>query len=392
MMQFNTVQEAVDDLVNGRVLAVCGSSDTSRGILLLAAQFATPANIDFLMSCASGELRLTCAESDVSIPDLTSSPTRQVARTPVEDVWTSADSARFIRSVITPRAPRGSNAEVFAVGTASRPARSLVDEAGQDTPLDLVRLAGLVPAALTCEINEYIGDAPLTNSLPTFAAQRGLSIVSLADVMPYRLRRECLVDRVVDAALPTRWGQYQAIGYRERHSGREHVSLVLGDIESVAQVPVPVRIHHRCLLGDVFKSRRCGCGENLTTAMSQIEQAGKGIIIYLSTDAQDMPASAPDETTFGAESSPLWPGCAGGRGMRLNPHLYGICAQILESLGAHTVQLLDDDRTDIQELERHGIQIASGARKSSRADDELSTQRVEHANAHRGFDLETNAS
>jgi 3,4-dihydroxy 2-butanone 4-phosphate synthase / GTP cyclohydrolase II len=224
-----------------------------------------------------------------------------------------------------------------------------------EASVDLARLAGLVPAGVICEILNPDGSMARRTELSAMAAQHGLTFVTVAQLVAYRLRTERLVHRVAEARLPTRHGEFRIVGYRNDVDAAEHVALVYGEVDGAGDVLV--RMHSKCLTGDVFHSRRCDCGEQLDQAMAKVVAAGRGVIVYLDQEGRGIGLlnklrayelqDRGDNTVQANERLGFPPDLRN----------YGIGAQILRDLGLSTIRLMTNNPRKVVGVDAYGLHI-----------------------------------
>jgi 3,4-dihydroxy 2-butanone 4-phosphate synthase/GTP cyclohydrolase II len=224
-----------------------------------------------------------------------------------------------------------------------------------EASVDLARLAGLRPAGVICEILNSDGSMARLPDLQAFAAEHGLSLIAVADLVAYRLRTEQLVHRVAEARLPTEFGEFRVIGYRNDVDRAEHVALVYGDVDGKSNVAV--RMHSKCLTGDVFHSLRCDCGVQLHRALELIAQEGRGVVVYLDQEGRGIgllnKLRAYQLQDVGNDTVE-----ANARlGFKADLRDFGIGAQILRDLGLSTLRVMTNNPRKLVGLEGYGLEI-----------------------------------
>lgn len=330
------------------VVVVDRDGPDSLGLVLMPAQHANAEALRSLRTVAAGTMYLAlsdarceelgldlAAERDDSV--LRAPRTRTIAaRDGIESGVTLAEHARTVSVAIDPATGR----DDLVVGGHVHPLRArpggVLERAGwTEAGVDLGRMAGLSPSAIVGEILLEDGTQPQGEALAAFAADHGLPLVTIGDLIAYRRTTERLVRRIVEADLPTRSGSYLAVGYMGLLDRREHLALVRGDV--AGQLDVPVYLHLGCWEGDVFSSTRCNCRRRLDAAIEAIADAGHGVVVHLARDEQH-------------RHEPV------GRAARIRD--FGVGAQILSDLGLSTLRVLSDNRRPLPGLEGFGLSVS----------------------------------
>jgi 3,4-dihydroxy 2-butanone 4-phosphate synthase/GTP cyclohydrolase II len=268
----------------------------------------------------------------------------------------AADRARTIRVAIDPvSVPADLRRPGHVFPLRARPGGVLQRVGQTEASLDLARLAGLYPAGVICEILNGDGSMARRADLERFAAHHGLSFITVAELVAYRLAHERLVHRVAEARLPTPDGEFRILGYRNDVDAAEHVALVYGDVRN--QSGVLVRMHSKCMTGDVFGSGRCDCGWQLHSAMRMIASAGRGVVVYLDQEGRGIgllnKLKAYELQDAGHDT------VEANRELGFKPDLrnYGIGAQILLDLGLSSIRVLTNNPMKLVGLEGYGLEI-----------------------------------
>jgi 3,4-dihydroxy 2-butanone 4-phosphate synthase / GTP cyclohydrolase II len=299
-MAFGTIEQAIEDLRNGKIIIVADDEDReNEGDLVCAAELVTPEMINFMAMHGRGLicLALTGERCDqLGLAQMADRNTEALGtaftvsidaerRFGVSTGISAADRAATIHVAINPATtPADLRRPGHVFPLRARPGGVLQRVGQTEASVDLARLAGLLPAGVICEILNADGTMARRPELEVFARTHNLTFVTVAQLVAYRLGSENLVHRVAEARLPTEYGEFHIIGYHNDVDKAEHVALVLGDV--AGEKDILVRMHSKCLTGDVFGSRRCDCGPQLHAAMSKIGAAGKGVIVYLDQEGR----------------------------------------------------------------------------------------------------------
>ena len=367
---FATVEEAIEDFRAGRFVIVVDAADReNEGDLTIAGQFATPEAINFMATHARGLICLCLTEERCD--ELALQPMTLLNEAPLgtnftvtvearEGVTTgisAADRSRTIQVAIDPSKTR--NDLVSPGHTFPLRARDggVLRRAGQtEAAVDLARLAGLNPAGVVCEIMNEDGTMARVADLVPFCERHGLRMVTVADLIEYRRRTEKLVERMTSVRLPTVYGEFTAVAFRETLTGKHHMALVKGDIEG--RDDVLVRVHSECLTGDVFHSLRCDCGEQLEWALSRVGGEEHGVLLYMSQEGRNIGLLNKLRAYELQEQRGLDTVEANLElGFPEDAREWGIGYQILSDLGLSTIRILTNNPRKIAGLEGYGLKI-----------------------------------
>jgi 3,4-dihydroxy 2-butanone 4-phosphate synthase/GTP cyclohydrolase II len=367
---FDSIEEAIEEMQAGRMVIVVDDADReNEGDLILAAEKVTPEAIGFMVRHTSGvicmpvmgsrldELRLPLMVTDVTDPQRTAFTISVDVRHGTTTGISAGDRAATILAMLDPQTKPEDLARPGHVFPLRYREGGVLKRAGHtEAAVDLARLAGLYPAGVLCEVVNDDGTMSRLPDLARFSRRHGLKLISIADLIEYRRRRENLVRRVAEATIPTEHGEFRSFAYESLVDGRVHVAMVLGDVGDGDRILV--RVHSECLTGDVFGSLRCDCGPQLQSAVERIGEEGRGVILYIrghegraiglthKLRAYQLQEAGRDTVEANVEL-----------GFPPDPRDYGIGAQILVDIGVRSMRLLTNNPSKRAGLEGHGLSI-----------------------------------
>ena len=366
---FASTEEAIEDIRHGKFVVVVDAPDReNEGDLVVAAQFATPEAINFMATHGRGVICLALTEErsdELNLRPLASSRESRLgtaytttidAREGITTGVSAADRSHTIQVAVNPASgPHDLIEGGHILPLRARPG-GVLQRAGQtEAAVDLARLAGLNAAGVVCEIMNDDGTMARVPDLVPYCQQHDLKMITVADLIEYRRRTEKLVERASSVRLPTEYGEFAAVAFREKLTGRHHVALVKGHVDGAEDVLV--RVHSECLTGDVFHSLRCDCGEQLEQALTLVGTEERGVLLYMAQEGRGiglldkLRAYELQEQGMDTVEANL------ALGFPADSRDYGIGYQILADLGLTTVRLLTNNPRKMEGAEAYGLTV-----------------------------------
>ena len=371
MEQFRlaSIDEAIEDFKAGKFVIVVDDEDReNEGDLIMAAELATPEAVNFMLRNGRGVLcapitNERCRQLELEHQVQTNTSMLGTPFTVTIDLLEGCttgvschDRAATIRALADPARKPEDFGRPGHINPLYAQDRGVLARAGHtEAAVDLARLAGLTPAACLIEILNDDGTMARMPQLQEFAKREGLNIITIKDLIAYRLKNECLVEKGEEVDMPTEYGHFRLIPFRQKNNRLEHIALIKGEWEE--DEAIPVRVHSSCMTGDIFGSKRCDCGEQLHRAMKMVDEAGKGVILYLNQEGRGIGLMAKIAAYKLQEQ--------GYDTVDANVHLgydpderdYGVGAQILGLLGVHKMKLITNNPVKRVGLEAYGLEI-----------------------------------
>jgi 3,4-dihydroxy 2-butanone 4-phosphate synthase/GTP cyclohydrolase II len=368
--QFNTIEDAIEDIRNGKVVIVVDDEDReNEGDFLTAARNVTPEVINFMATHGRGLICTPitperCDELGLNLMVTDNNAVHETAFTVSIDLLgkgcttgiSAHDRAKTVQALIDPDTKPEDLGKPGHIFPLKAQAEGVLRRAGHtEAAIDLARLAGFEPAGCIVEILNEDGSMARLPDLMKVAERFNLKLITIKDLIEYRLQKESLVKRIISVEMPTKHGDFELIAFEQKNTGQEHLALVKGTWNP--DEPVLVRVHSSCVTGDIFHSMRCDCGDQLQKAMEMIEEEGKGVVIYINQEGRGiglinkLKAYKLQEQGLDTVDANIQ------LGFRPDEREYGVGAQMLREIGVHKMRLMTNNPTKRAGLIGYGLEI-----------------------------------
>jgi len=368
-IKLNTIEEAIEDFREGNFIIVVDDEDReNEGDFIIAAEKITPEKVNFMLTYGRGVLcapitEERCEELDLEMQVSTNTSIYETPFTVTVDLLDGCttgvsmhDRAATIKALADPNTNPGSFGRPGHVNPLRAKSRGVLRRSGHtEATVDMARLAGLYPAGALIEIINEDGTMARLPQLMEVSKKFDIKIITIKDLIAYRLKMESIVEKGDEVDMPTEYGHFRLIPFRQKSNGLEHIALIKG--EWAENEPILVRMHSSCMTGDIFASNRCDCGEQLHKAMSEIEKAGKGVVVYMNQEGRGIGlmnkirAYKLQEEGLDTVDANLH------LGFKADERDYGVGAEILREIGVHKMRLLTNNPVKRIGLEAYGLEI-----------------------------------
>lgn len=366
--KFNTIEEAIEDIRSGRMVVVVDDEDReNEGDLLMAAEKVTPEAINFMAKYARGLICMPMTKErlkELQIDQMVSNNTdaKETAFTvSIDSVESTTGISAYERAgtvlkAIDPKSkPEDFQRPGHIFPLQAREGGVLKRAGHTEAAVDLAKLAGLSPAGVICEIMNEDGTMARVSNLMEYVKVHDLKIITIADLIAYRRKNESLIEKQGSAKMPTKYGEFEIIGYVDKLTGKEHIALVKGNVGNGD--PVLIRVHSECLTGDVLGSLRCDCGDQLGAALKSINKEGRGVLLYMRQEGRGIGLINKIKAYHLQDKGMDTVEANLALGFPEDLRDYGIGAQILKDLGVTRVKLMTNNPKKISGISGYGIEI-----------------------------------
>lgn len=368
-VRLSKIEEAIEDFREGKFVIVVDDEDReNEGDFIIAAEKITPEKVNFMLKHGRGVLcapitMSRCKELELD-PQVSSNTSLlgtpfTVTVDKIEGCSTgvsAADRAATIQALADPSSTPATFARPGHINPLYAQDKGVLRRAGHtEASIDLARLAGLNPAAALIEIMNEDGTMARMPELMKLSEEYGMKIISISDLIKYRLKKESLVEMGEEVDMPTKYGHFRLIPFMQKSTGLEHIALIKGTWEE--DEPIPVRVHSSCMTGDIFASQRCDCGAQLQKAMQLIEENGKGVIVYLNQEGRGIGLMNKIKAYKLQEQGMDTVDANICLGFKADERDYGVGAEILRKVGVHKMQLITNNPVKRIGLESYGLEI-----------------------------------